>query len=150
MLKGIDPRISPELLYALAQMGHGDDLAIVDANFPAASLARHLPFKNVIYLSGRLQAAVQLVLGLMPLDAFVPAAATTMQVVGDPDAVPEPVAEIIPLIEGAGSSLQSVDRFGFYELTRSSFAILQLTDIRPYGNVILKKGVLPPIRPNRQ
>ncbi|MTH65317.1 RbsD/FucU family protein [Paracoccus shanxieyensis] len=143
MLRGIDPRISPELLYVLAQMGHGDDLAIVDRNFPAAALARHLPCKQVLQIGARLQGAVQLVTSLMPLDTFVPAAATTMQVVDNPELVPEPVAEIIPLIEKAGSDLQSVDRFGFYDLTRSSFAILQTIDTRPYGNVILKKGVLP-------
>lgn len=143
MLKGIDPRISPELLYVLAQMGHGDDIAIVDANFPAASLARHLPHKQVLQLSTRLPGAVHLVLGLMPLDRFVPAAATTMQVVDDPDSVPEAVAEIIPIIEKHGSSLQSVDRFGFYDLTRSSFAVVQTQEVRLYGNVILKKGVIP-------
>lgn len=143
MLKGIDPRISPELLYVLAQMGHGDDLAIVDANFPATALAGHLPHKNVLTIGARLLGAVQVVLSLMPLDQFVGSAATSMQVVGDPDAVPEPIAEIIPLIDRGGSSLQSMDRFGFYDLTRTSFAILQTTDTRLYSNVILKKGVLP-------
>lgn len=147
MLKGIDPRITPELLYALAQMGHGDDLVIVDANFPSASLAQHMPCKNVLHIAGRLQGVTQLVLNLIPLDGFVPAAATTMQVVGHPDAVPDPVAEIIPIIQSAGSSLQSVDRFSFYDLARSGFAIVQHTDTRPYGNVILKKGVLPVLRP---
>ena len=96
MLKGINPRITPEMLYVMAQMGHGDDLAIVDANFPAYALARHLPHDRVLHFAGRLPGAVQTVLTLLPLDRFVPAAATTMQVVGDPEAVPAPVAEIIP------------------------------------------------------
>ena len=39
MLKGIHPLLSPDLLHALAAMGHGDTLAIVDGNFPAASNA---------------------------------------------------------------------------------------------------------------
>lgn len=143
MLKGIDPRISPELLYVLARMGHGDDLAIVDANFPAASLAMYMPHKNVLTIGSRLLGAVQVVLSLMPLDPFVGAAATSMQVVGDPDVVPEPIAEIIPLIERGNSTLQSIDRFGFYELSKSSFAVLQTIDTRLYSNVILKKGVLP-------
>ncbi len=142
MLKGIDPRISPELLYVLAQMGHGDDLAIVDANFPAHALARHLPHNRVIGMTARLPGALQSVLSLLPLDTFVPAAATTMQVVDDPDAVPESIAEIMPMIERAGSNLQSVDRFGFYDLTRGSFAILQTLDTRLYSNIILKKGVI--------
>lgn len=142
MLKGINPHISPDLLYAMAQMGHGDDLAIVDANFPAHALARHLPYGRVLTLGVRLPGALQTVLTLFPLDTFVSAAATSMQVVGDPDAVPDTIAEIIPQIQRAGSSLQSVDRFGFYELTRNSFAVLQTTDTRLYSNVILKKGVI--------
>ena len=143
MLKGINPRITPEMLYVMAQMGHGDDLAIVDANFPAYALARHLPHDRVMHFAGRLPGAVQTVLTLLPLDRFVSAAATTMQVVGDPEAVPAPVAEIIPIIEQAGSSLQSVERFDFYEMTRSCFAVLQTQEGRLYGNVILKKGVIP-------
>ncbi|MDS9466692.1 RbsD/FucU domain-containing protein [Paracoccus sp. MBLB3053] len=143
MLKGIDQRISPELLYVLAQMGHGDDLAIVDMNFPAAAIARNLPYSQVLTIGARMPQAAGLVMGLMPLDTFVPAAATTMQVVDDPDSVPEAVAELIPFVERAGSALQSVDRFGFYEFARNSFAILQTQDARLYANVILKKGVLP-------
>ena len=37
MLKGIPSLLGPELLHALRSMGHGDDVAIVDANFPSAS-----------------------------------------------------------------------------------------------------------------
>ncbi|WP_134678642.1 RbsD/FucU family protein [Paracoccus ravus] len=142
MLKGINPNISPELLYVLAQMGHGDDLAIVDRNFPAAAIARGLAYDRVLTIGTRLQGTVGLVTSLLPLDTFVSAAATSMQVVGDPDTIPEPIQEIIPIIEKAGSSLQSVDRFGFYDFARGSFAILQTMDTRLYSNVILKKGVI--------
>ena len=31
MLKGIDPLLTPELLKALAEMGHGDEIVIADA-----------------------------------------------------------------------------------------------------------------------
>lgn len=142
MLKGINAYITPDLLHAMAQMGHGDDLAIVDANFPAHALARHLPYNRVLTIGTRLPIVLQAVLKLFPLDKFVPSAATSMQVVGDPDAVPKPIAEIIPYIERAGSTLQSIDRFGFYDLTRGSFAVLQMVDTRLYSNVILKKGVI--------
>jgi len=37
MLHNLDPILSPELLYALRAMGHGDEIALVDANFPAES-----------------------------------------------------------------------------------------------------------------
>src|SRR5918995_6363842 len=38
MLKGLDPLLNADLLYVLAAMGHGDELALVDKNFPAVSL----------------------------------------------------------------------------------------------------------------
>ncbi|MTH33524.1 ribose ABC transporter [Paracoccus limosus] len=139
MLKGIDPRISPDLLYALAQMGHGDDIAIVDANFPAHALSG-----RVIQTAARLPGALQMVLSLLPLDSFVPAAAISMQVVDDPEAVPPAIDEIVPVIQTAGSVIQSVDRFSFYDLTRGAFAVLQTIDTRLYANVILKKGVISP------
>jgi len=40
MLKGIDPLLTPELLKILAEMGHGDEIVLADANFTAASLLR--------------------------------------------------------------------------------------------------------------
>jgi len=39
MLKGIPKIISPEILKILCEMGHGDEIVISDANFPAASIA---------------------------------------------------------------------------------------------------------------
>ena len=38
MLKTLDPALTPDLLWALAAMGHGDTIAIVDANYPAHAL----------------------------------------------------------------------------------------------------------------
>ena len=35
MLKGISPLVSPHLLKALAEMGHGDEIVFSDAHFPA-------------------------------------------------------------------------------------------------------------------
>lgn len=139
MLKGIDPRIPPELLYALAQMGHGDTIAIVDANFPAHSLGEW-----VIVSPVSLTDAVRMVLSLMPLDQFVPSAATSMQVVGDPEAVPPAIAELTPAVEDAGSNIQSVERFDFYDIARDAFVVLQTADTRLYANVVLKKGVISP------
>ena len=42
MLKRIPPILSPELLYLIARMGHGDELVIADANFPAVANAKRL------------------------------------------------------------------------------------------------------------
>ena len=40
MLKGLDPRLNAEVLYALRAMGHGDVLIIADTNFPSDAIAR--------------------------------------------------------------------------------------------------------------
>src|SRR5439155_7181847 len=89
VLRGIHPLLGPELLAALAAMGHGDELAIVDANFPAASVGRRV--LHVACPSAR--DALDAVLTLFPLDTLVQPAAFTMEVVDDPDAVPDPVRE---------------------------------------------------------
>jgi L-fucose mutarotase len=38
VLKGIDPCIGPGLLGTLAEMGHGDEIVLADAHFPAHAL----------------------------------------------------------------------------------------------------------------
>ena len=85
MLYGIDPILGPELLHALRAMGHGDELVIVDANYPALSKANRLVRLDGVDAVRVLDA----VLSLMPLDDFVDCAAFTMEPVDDPKAVPE-------------------------------------------------------------
>src|SRR6202011_3977924 len=85
MLKNLSRLHTPELLYTLASMGHGDYLAIVDAHFPAVSMA-----KRLVRLDGAdAPAALEACLRLIPLDTFVDDPAARMQVVGDPDQIPE-------------------------------------------------------------
>ncbi|WP_116134090.1 RbsD/FucU family protein [Tropicimonas sp. IMCC34043] len=141
MLIGLDPVLSPDLLFALASMGHGDDIAIVDANFPGASCGQ-----RVIRLDGvdatRVAAAV---LTVLPLDDFVPDPAVVMQVVGDPTAVPEAVAEFQAIIDRGADNpvpIASVERFAFYERSKAAYAVVQTGERRLYGNLILKKGVV--------
>lgn len=142
MLKGIDPLISPDLLKTLAEMGHGDEIVIADANFPSASVAT---------ASGRLlrmdcpaPRAVRALLSLMPLDTTDPDPVLTMQVVGDPDACPPVVAEAAPLFAAEGTASVSLERHAFYDRARRAFAVLRSAETRPYGNFILRKGVLSP------
>ena len=137
MLKNIDPLLSPELLHALRAMGHGDEIAIVDANFPATALARRLIRQDGVTVTRALQA----VLSVLPLDDFVPQPALTMQVVGDPGSVPEAVARMRRMI-GADELCGMLDRDSFYLRARDCFAILQTGETLLYGNIILKKGVI--------
>src|SRR3954469_7230981 len=89
MLKGIDPLLHADLLHALASMGHGDEIVIVDANFPATSVGR-----RIIDVAGASATAVlDAILTLLPLDTMVSPAAVTMEVVGDPRATPPAVAD---------------------------------------------------------
>ena len=140
MLKRIDPLISPELLHVLAMMGHGDELALVDTNFPAYSVAEHTTYGRVLTIGAPLPQALRAVL---TLDTFVPAAASTMQVVDAPDTIPETVAEITPLIRAENVGQDAIERFAFYARAQSAFAIVQTQETRIYGNVIVKKGILP-------
>ena len=143
MLKLLDPLLTPDLLHALGSMGHGDEIAVVDANFPAAGLARRL-----IRLDGvDAPRALAAVLTLLPLDDFVPAPLTTMAVVGEPGAVPPLVREFVALAQrSAGHEVAAiaVERGAFYERARAAYAVVVTGETRLYGNVLLRKGVLRP------
>ena len=139
MLRGIDPLLTPDLLHSLAAMGHGDRIAIVDANFGAAGRAR-----RVHYVSGSDASSVlRAVLSLMPLDDFSDSAAITMQVVGDTSAVPPAAAEFATILDiHDGPSPVAIERSAFYEMAGSAFAVVQTGERRLYGNIILTKGVI--------
>ncbi|MDH2431736.1 RbsD/FucU domain-containing protein [Pokkaliibacter sp. MBI-7] len=143
MLRNIPALLSPELLYALRAMGHGDDLVIADANFPAQSTAR-----QVIRLDGvSATEALAAILQLLPLDTFVTEPVLTMQVVGDASAVPDVVHEFQRIVNEVADHpvrLGSLERFAFYQQARNAFVIVQTGEQRLYGNIILKKGVIRP------
>lgn len=141
MLKGLDPLLSPDLLMYLRAMGHGDEIVIVDANFPADSRGQRL-----VRLDGvSATAALDAVLSVMPLDEFVPEAAWRMEVVGDP-AAEQPIfsefRDILTRREGPETRLGALERFAFYERADAAYAIVATGEGRLYGNVILKKGII--------
>lgn len=142
MLKGIHPLLGPELLHAIRTMGHGDDIVIADANFPAGFMG-----PKVIRADGvDAVAMTEAILAHMPLDTFVPEAAWRMEVVGDPTAVPEVCAtfqEVVHRLAG-DFTVHSVERFAFYEMAKKAACIVATTEFRLYGNIILKKGVVLP------
>lgn len=142
MLKGIDPLIGPELLMVLAQMGHGDEIVIVDANFPATSMAMDTVHGTPLRMDCNAVRAVQAVLSLFPIDTFGTDPILTMQVVGDPDAVPPVVTEAAPLFAAEGFTSVGLERFAFYDRARQGFAILLTQESRSYGNFIIRKGII--------
>jgi L-fucose mutarotase len=141
MLKNLSPLHTPELLHTLASMGHGDDIVVVDAHFPAVSMAQRL-----IRLDGvSAPAALDAILQLIPLDSFVDDPALRMEVVGKPEELPEVQKEFQAVVdkqEGRHLPLTKIERFAFYERAKKAFAIVATGELRPYGCVIVKKGVI--------
>jgi L-fucose mutarotase len=141
MLKNLSRLHSPELLHTLASMGHGDDLAIVDAHFPAVSMAQ-----RIVRLDGvDAPAALEACLRLIPLDTFVDDPALRMEVLGNPDEIPEVQREFQTVIdqeEGKHVPLARIERYAFYERAKKAYAILSTGESRPYGCILIKKGVV--------
>lgn len=140
MLKGVDPVIGPDLLAILRTMGHGDEIVVADANFPAASLARRLVRVDGVDAAHVVEAIAR----LLPLDDFCPAAAFRMAVVDAPESEPPIVALFSRILadQGYAGPIEALERFDFYDRAREAFAIVATGERRLYGNLILKKGVL--------
>jgi len=143
MLKNISPVLTPELLYGLAKLGHGDAVVLVDANFPADRIAEQA-HARLVQLPGLTTTQVlQAVLSLLPLDSFESPCSWTMQVVGDAQAVPTPVAEFCQALQEAGEAAPgSLARFAFYEQASAARLVVQTGDLRKYANIMLRKGVI--------
>jgi len=140
MLKGVDPLLGPNLLRNLRAMGHGDEIAIVDANFPAEALARRLERADGVD-SVRMAEAIASVL---PIDDFVAPAAWCMEMVDAPGTLP-PLAEAFGEVlrrAGHAGPIGGLARQAFYERARGCFAIVATGERRLYGNLILTKGVV--------
>jgi len=141
MLKRLSPLLTPDLLHALASMGHGDAIAIVDANFPSASVG-----KRVIAIAGAgAHEVLAAVLDVLPLDALASPPAFTMAVVGEADALPEPVADFAAVMADhdlADIEIGQLERQAFYDRARDAYAVVRTGELRPYGNILLVKGTV--------
>jgi L-fucose mutarotase len=143
MLKNINPLLGPDLLHILRSMGHGDEITIVDANFPADSTAERL-----VRLDGHSATDVlSVVLSVLPLDEFVDCPAHRMEVVDDAEVVPPICSEfqmIIDTNETIPVSVGKIERYAFYERVKKSYAVIATGEERLYGNIILTKGIIRP------
>jgi L-fucose mutarotase len=141
MLRGLNPLLTPDLLHALASMGHGDTIAVVDGNFPAVATARRL----VVLPGADAPAVLDAILTLLPVDDFEPDPIAVMQVVGDADAMPEPVRNFGAVLARHGAPPPiAIERHAFYRAAATCFTIVQTGERRFYGNILLRKGVIPP------
>jgi L-fucose mutarotase len=142
MLKGISPIISPELLATLSRMGHGDEIVLADAHFPGETFN-----KNVLRADGlRIPDLLAAILPLFELDSYVPHPLAMMAAVeGDllDPSVEKSYLEAIHKTNPDAAPIERIDRFAFYDRTKSAFAVLMTGETAKYGNIILKKGVTP-------
>lgn len=139
MLKGLDKLLTGDLLKALCDMGHGDELVIADANFPAETVAKRLI--RVPGVDGVRMA--EAVLSVFPLDTYVDTPACVMDLTdGDKDkGMPEPVIWS-KYARATGEKLGLIERFAFYERTKNAYLVIQTGEERQYGNLLLTKGVV--------
>lgn len=146
MLKNIDPLLNADLLWVLAAMGHGDDLALVDANHPADRVASHCIVKKPLRVTAASMADVaRAILTVFPLDDFTDDPVRRMEVVGVPHEVPliqREVQTIIDQAQGRSLPMQGLERFAFYAAAEKAFAVIQVSDARPYGCFLFRKGVI--------
>jgi L-fucose mutarotase len=151
LLKGIDPLLTADLLFVLRSMGHGDKLCICDCNFPAAAIATQSTSRSkVIVLTVPLPEAVSAICSVLPLDFFVE---DPVKFMAPSPGVPLPPAgeEVLIATTAAVASqsdrsvhIANVERFAFYEEAKTCYAVVQTMERRPYGNIILQKGVIGP------
>ena len=140
MLKGISPLISPELLKVLCEMGHGDEIVLADANFPAESMGQRVVRADGIGAAELLRA----ILPLFPLDQYDESNFVLMSVVpGDPI---EPVIwdeyrATLTAYE-PDAKIQTIDRFAYYERAQKAYCIVATGESAQYANILLKKGVI--------
>lgn len=148
MLKGIDPRLNADVLYALRAMGHGDMLVLADTNFPSDSIAQETVMGELLRMDNLTSAqAADAILSVLPLDTFVDDFAGRMEIVGEPETVPPVQAEVqaaIDMAEGQPRPMIGIERFAFYDLARDAYAVIQTGERRFYGCFMFRKGVIPP------
>lgn len=142
MLKGISPIINPELLKILCQMGHGDEIVLADAHFPAYTLNSNIVRADGIGIPDLLEA----ILPLLELDSYVEHPLVMMAATSDDELdvnVEKSYLQAISKTNPDTSSIERIERFDFYTRAKSAFAVVMSGETAKYGNIILKKGVTP-------
>lgn len=140
MLKGISSLISPDLLATLARMGHGDEIVLADAHFPGETYNNRVIRADGLKIADLLAA----ILPLFELDSYVPHPLVMMAAVeGDTldEAVEKNYLNSIRITNPNVPPIERIERFEFYERTKTAFAVVMTGETAKYGNIILKKGV---------
>ncbi|MDR2052351.1 MAG: L-fucose mutarotase [Treponema sp.] len=142
MVIGVNPVISPELLDVLFRMGHGDEIVLADAFFPGDSFN-----SRVIRADGiRVPALLEGILALINLDSYVPHPVVMMAAASGDTldmAVETSYRAVIDRLWPGTPPTERIERFAFYERTKTAYAVVMTGETVKYGNIILKKGVIP-------
>jgi L-fucose mutarotase len=141
MLKTISPLLSPELLKVLAQMGHGDEVVLSDAHFPAHGLGVPVIRADGVQIGSLLRA----MLPLFELDNYAAPLVMMKAVEGD---TLDPIVETryrkaLSTPQTPCPTIVHIDRVAFYERAKKAFAIVVTGETAKYANILLKKGVTP-------
>ena len=142
MLIGLSPLLGPELLATLRAMGHSDEIALVDGNYPALEHARRLIRADGIHLLPMLDA----VLSVMPVDDFVADAIFRSSKAGDP-ALVDPVhgeIEAVCARHAPGRHVVALPGDAFYARVKAAHVVVATSEPRLYANVVIRKGVIYP------
>lgn len=138
MLKGIDPLLGPEMLAMLRAMGHGDELAIVDGNYPAVAHGR-----RVVRTDGHgIVAVLDAILSVFPLDDFVEDA-VFLPDAPSPQSIHEALRGVVAKHDGAARP-KVLAGGRFYDRARTAYCIVATSEPLLYANIILRKGVIRP------
>ncbi|MCD8336821.1 MAG: fucose isomerase [Lachnospiraceae bacterium] len=144
MLKNISKRLTGDMLKILCDMGHGDEIVIADANFPAETMG-----KRVIRCPGMDGSQfLEAILPLFPLDTYTEKPAVVMELTDGDKAkgMKEPViwdayAKLLRNV-GENAVFERMERFAFYERAKKAYVVIQTGEERQYGNLLLVKGVV--------
>ena len=136
VLSGIHPILVGDLLAGLDRLGHGDELVVADANFPA-----HRIGASVVETPGlAAPAVVAAIRTVIPLDEYESESVLLMRAEGDER--PAVQLELVEAAEAPEGRVAELERFAFYERARGARLVVRTGEPRPYGNLILRKGVV--------
>lgn len=144
MLKGIPEILSPELLKVLCEMGHSDCLVIADGNFPVMSMGKNA---HIIRMDGHgVSEILDAILRVFPLDTYIEKPVNLMEVMPGDD-VQTPIWDVYKKTvekydERGKNAIGEIERFKFYEETKTAYAVIATSEKALYANIMLQKGVV--------
>lgn len=144
MLKGVPEILSPELLKVLCEMGHSDRLVIADGNFPVMSMGKNA---HIIRMDGHgVPEILDAILKVFPLDTYIEKPVNLMEVMPG-DNVQTPIWDVYKKTvekydERGKNAIGEIERFKFYEETKTAYAVIATSEKALYANIMLQKGVV--------